>query len=69
MSEAFKIQPIFIVIVLDILAGQAKRAPKIFIKLNLEWFYRLITNPSRFKRQLAIPKFLVSILLDKKSVQ
>lgn len=55
--------------VLDILAGQAKRAPKIFIKLNLEWFYRLITNPSRFKRQLAIPKFLVSILLDKKSVQ
>lgn len=55
--------------VLDILAGKAKRAPEIFIKLNLEWFYRLISDPSRIKRQLSIPKFLFSILVDKKSVR
>lgn len=55
--------------VIDILAGDAKRAPDIFIKLNLEWFYRLITDPSRIKRQLAIPKFLFSVMKDKDSVK
>ncbi|WP_308534065.1 WecB/TagA/CpsF family glycosyltransferase [uncultured Peptoniphilus sp.] len=55
--------------VLDILAGAAKRAPEIFIKLNLEWFYRLITDPKRIKRQLAIPKFLLAVLFDKSSVK
>lgn len=34
----------------DVLSGSKKRAPKIFIKLNLEWFYRIITEPKRIKR-------------------
>lgn len=34
----------------DVLSGNKKRAPKIFIKLNLEWLYRLIKEPSRIKR-------------------
>lgn len=34
----------------DVLSGEKKRAPKIFIKLNLEWFYRLIKEPKRIKR-------------------
>lgn len=34
----------------DVLSGTKKRAPKIFIKLNLEWLYRIITEPSRLKR-------------------
>lgn len=34
----------------DVLSGMKKRAPKIFIKLNLEWLYRLICEPSRIKR-------------------
>lgn len=55
--------------VIDVIAGDVKRAPDIFIKLNLEWFYRLITNPSRIKRQLAIPKFLFSVIKDKDSVK
>lgn len=55
--------------VIDIISGDMKRAPDIFIKLNLEWFYRLITNPSRIKRQLAIPKFLIAIIVDKNSVK
>lgn len=35
---------------LDVLSGSKKRAPKLFIKLNLEWFYRIITEPKRIKR-------------------
>ena len=34
----------------DVLSGAKLRAPKIFIKLNLEWFYRIITEPKRLKR-------------------
>lgn len=35
---------------LDYLSGNIKRAPKILRKLGGEWLFRLITNPSRFKR-------------------
>ena len=35
---------------LDVLSGCKKRAPKIFIKLNLEWLYRIIIEPKRLKR-------------------
>ncbi len=42
---------------LDGYAGIVKRAPKIFIKLGLEWFYRLLCEPWRFKRMLKLPKF------------
>lgn len=34
----------------DVLSGMKKRAPKIFIKLNLEWLYRITSEPARFKR-------------------
>ena len=46
----------------DVMSGNVKRAPKIFIKLNLEWFYRLITQPTRFKRMLKLPLFIVEVL-------
>lgn len=55
--------------VLDILAKEQKRAPEIFIRLHLEWFYRLIKNPSRWKRQLAIPKFLIQVITKKNAVK
>ncbi|GEK35627.1 WecB/TagA/CpsF family glycosyltransferase [Kurthia sibirica] len=45
----------------DVLSGQVNRAPKIFIKLNLEWFHRLITQPTRAKRMLKIPQFLWAV--------
>ena len=48
---------------LDIFAGTAKRAPKIFIKLGLEWLYRLISEPSRFFRMLSLPKFLFGTII------
>lgn len=44
---------------LDILAGDTKRAPAFFIRLNLEWFYRLLCQPWRFRRMLKLPKYLL----------
>lgn len=49
----------------DVIAGLKKRAPAFMIKLNLEWLYRLISEPSRIKRQLALPKFVLLILKEK----
>ena len=43
---------------LDVFAGEAKRAPKIFINLGLEWLWRLIKQPSRLGRMMRLPKFL-----------
>lgn len=45
---------------LDVFAGQVKRAPEGFRKLGLEWFYRLVTQPSRIGRMAKLPLFLVS---------
>jgi len=44
---------------LDVFAGEIKRAPKAWRKLGLEWFYRLVTQPSRFGRMAKLPLFLV----------
>lgn len=46
----------------DVLAGEAKRAPDIFIKMHLEWFYRLLKQPSRFFRMMVLPQFMVTVL-------
>lgn len=55
--------------VIDILAGRAKRAPEIFIKLGLEWLYRLISDPSRIKRQIVLPLFLIRVILERDSIK
>ena len=48
---------------LDSFAGTVKRAPRWMIKLSLEWFYRLLKEPWRFKRMLRLPKFLWAVVL------
>jgi len=50
---------------LDVLSGRKKRAPKRFIKMNLEWLYRLICEPGRLKRQIALPLFMIRVLKSK----
>lgn len=50
---------------IDIWAGKAKRAPKIFIKLGLEWLYRVLKQPARIKRIGVLPKFLIKIYYEK----
>lgn len=49
----------------DVFAGHVKRAPKAFRKLGLEWLYRLGADPKRIKRQMALPRFLIRILLHR----
>ncbi|WP_342747547.1 WecB/TagA/CpsF family glycosyltransferase [Terribacillus saccharophilus] len=49
--------------VFDILAGEMKRAPRPWIKLNLEWLYRLIKQPFRWKRILKAFEFMFRILI------
>lgn len=50
----------------DVLSGNVKRAPKMFQKLYLEWLYRLLSQPSRMKRQLDIPRFLFRVIEQKR---
>ncbi len=52
---------------LDGMAGIVKRAPIAFQKLGLEWFYRLLQQPTRFKRMLVLPLFLKEVVFYKKS--
>ncbi|MBM7678427.1 WecB/TagA/CpsF family glycosyltransferase [Gracilibacillus alcaliphilus] len=49
----------------DIIAGEVKRAPEIWIKLNLEWLYRLLKQPFRWKRILKVFEFIFRILFKR----
>ncbi len=54
---------------LDVWSGTVKRAPKIFRKLGIEWLYRTVTQPSRFKRIFpALPLFLIKVLRYKDKI-
>lgn len=45
----------------DVFSGHVKRAPELFQKTGTEWLFRLIKQPSRIKRQLALPIFLLRV--------
>ncbi|MEQ5791010.1 WecB/TagA/CpsF family glycosyltransferase [Muricauda sp. NFXS6] len=49
----------------DVYTGLKKRAPKFFQKLGLEWFYRLVKEPTRFSRQTSLLKFLIKIIFGR----
>lgn len=49
----------------DVLAGEVNRAPIWMQKLGLEWFYRLLQEPSRFGRMLSLPKFIYLVIRSK----
>lgn len=55
--------------VMDILSGNLKKTPDIYRKLGLEWLYRLIKEPSRIKRQIIIPKFMLQVLFSKNVIE
>ena len=50
---------------LDVFSGTAQRAPKFFCDHNLEWFYRLVKQPSRIGRMMRLPLFLVHVAKEK----
>ncbi|MGO4272903.1 WecB/TagA/CpsF family glycosyltransferase [Paenibacillus sp. TAF58] len=52
----------------DVLSGKLKRAPVLFQKLRLEWFYRLMQEPWRYKRMLLLPQFALKVMRDKEKV-
>ena len=49
----------------DVLAGKVQRAPKWMQDAKLEWLFRLIKQPSRFGRMLALPKFVFAVRNEK----
>jgi len=51
---------------LDVMSGTVKRAPAVFQKMGLEWFYRLISQPTRARRMLQLPIFAVKVLAQQK---
>lgn len=48
--------------VFNFLSGRARRAPAWVRRLEMEWLYRLVTEPWRWKRQLALPRFIAAVL-------
>lgn len=50
----------------DVLAGKLKRAPVVFQRLHLEWFYRLLQEPKRVGRMMALPKFVLKVMRSRK---
>jgi N-acetylglucosaminyldiphosphoundecaprenol N-acetyl-beta-D-mannosaminyltransferase len=46
----------------DVISGRLQRAPLWMRRLHLEWFYRLLQQPSRWRRMLALPKFVLKVL-------
>ena len=50
---------------LDVYSGTVKRAPAFFCKTGLEWFYRLMKQPSRIGRMMKLPKFLIGTYAEK----
>lgn len=52
----------------DVWAGTVERAPEIFRKLRLEWFYRAVKQPERFSRIFpALPLFVFKVLKERLS--
>ncbi len=48
----------------DVMAGRVTRAPLWMQRMGLEWLYRLICQPSRLIRMLALPKFVLRVLVS-----
>jgi N-acetylglucosaminyldiphosphoundecaprenol N-acetyl-beta-D-mannosaminyltransferase len=53
----------------DVLAGKTKRAPILWQKLNLEWLYRLLRHPSRWRRMTVLPLFIFEVIKTRRPVK
>lgn len=50
----------------DVWSGEVQRAPEIYQKLGLEWLYRTVKEPKRFKRIFpTLPLFVLKVLKEK----
>lgn len=46
----------------DFFSGRVPRAPLLMRRLGLDWLFRLIVQPWRWRRQLALPRFVVAVI-------
>ena len=49
----------------DVWAGAKKRAPSWMSALQIEWLYRLIKEPGRWRRMLSLPAFAWEVLRER----
>lgn len=49
----------------DVYVGSVKRAPKWWVDNNLEWTYRLLSQPLRIKRQIHLVWFFINLSLNR----
>ena len=49
----------------DVYTGHVKRAPEWWVKNNMEWTYRLLSQPSRIKRQIHLVRFFINLHLNR----
>jgi len=52
---------------LDVWAGTAKRAPEFYQKHGLEWLYRFMKEPTRYKRMAQLPLFIIKVIVKGKN--
>ncbi len=48
---------------LDVWAGTVRRAPEFYRKNGLEWLFRFMQQPSRYKRMAALPLFMIKVVM------
>ena len=48
---------------MDVLAGTVQRAPAVFQKCGMEWLYRLVKEPKRWRRMAKLPLYLWDALV------
>lgn len=48
----------------DVISGTVQRAPAVWRRFGVEWLYRLVREPHRWRRQLALPYFVWLVALD-----
>jgi len=49
----------------DYISGRVHRAPRVMRSLGLEWAFRLVVEPWRIKRQIALPKFAFEVIKER----
>lgn len=49
----------------NVFTGRVKRAPKVWCNIGCEWLYRLLSEPTRIKRQVRLIKFIYLALFKR----
>lgn len=50
---------------LDVWSGALKRAPEFYRRHGLEWLYRVLQEPARYKRALKLPVFMMKVICSR----